>query len=210
MTRFFMSITEASQLVLQGAAMGKGGEIFILDMGEPVKIVDLARDLVRLSGLPDDSIEVRFTGIRPGEKLYEELYFVDERTLSTAHPKLRAAYHRPYALDEVSREVDQLLALAHGPDGPIRKTLHEFVPEFEGTTYSNGRLLQTSSAPEQPRDPHPMRTMLPSESLAIPLSDAWVSAGPMEASVDDANGVLGYECEDVAAQPPSSDVTLTR
>jgi FlaA1/EpsC-like NDP-sugar epimerase len=130
MTRFFMSIPEASQLVLQAAAMGKGGEIFVLDMGEPVKIVDLARDLVRLSGLPEDSIEVRYTGIRPGEKLYEELYFVDERTLPTAHPKLRAAYHRPYSLDEVSSAIEELLALVDGPEDPVREKLRELVPEF--------------------------------------------------------------------------------
>src|SRR5207247_244009 len=74
MERFFMTIPEACQLVLEAASLGKGGEIFILDMGKPLKIVDLARDLIRLSGLaPDKDIEVRFTGIRPGEKLFEEL-----------------------------------------------------------------------------------------------------------------------------------------
>ncbi len=105
MTRFFMTIPEASQLVLQAATMGAGGEIFVLEMGEPVKIVDLARDLVRLSGLPEQAVEITFTGIRRGEKLYEELYFEDEQTLPTSHPKVRAAYHRPYSLAEVRRAV---------------------------------------------------------------------------------------------------------
>jgi len=136
MTRYFMTIPEASQLVLQAAAMGRGGEIFVLDMGEPVRIVDLAHDLIRLSGLPKDAIEIVFSGVRPGEKLYEELYFEDEETLPTAHPKLRAAYHRPHPLAEVRQSIDTLLRLAHGPEAPLREKLHQLVPEYSGFSSS--------------------------------------------------------------------------
>jgi UDP-N-acetylglucosamine 4,6-dehydratase len=144
MTRFFMSIPEASQLVLQAAAMGQGGEIYVLDMGEPVRIVDLARDLIRLSGLPEDSIEIRFTGIRPGEKLYEELYFAAERTLPTSHPKLRAALHRHFSRAEVQEDIADLKTLCDAPGRVIRQRLKELVPEFHQE--SSGRPEQAVEA----------------------------------------------------------------
>lgn len=131
MTRFFMTIPEASQLVLQAAAMGRGGEIFVLEMGEQLSISDLARDLIRLSGLPSDAIEIRYVGIRPGEKLYEELYFSDEQSLSTPHSKVRAAYHRPYRVAEVLEAIRSLEPLVSGPDAVVRSQLQKIVPEFK-------------------------------------------------------------------------------
>jgi len=133
MMRYFMTIPEAAQLVLQAAALGRGGEIFVLEMGEPVRIVDLAHDLIRLSGLPEDAIEIVFTGVRPGEKLYEELYFDAEEMLETSHPKLRAAYHRPYSLAEVRQEVSELAELAGGPEEVIRQKLQEMIPEYRAS-----------------------------------------------------------------------------
>jgi len=151
MTRFFMTIPEAAQLVLQAAAMGEGGEVFVLEMGEPVRIVDLARDLIRLSGLPENSIEIAFTGIRPGEKLYEELYFADEETLPTSHPKVRAAYHRPYTRAEVRQMFDELNRLVHAPPGALRQKLEDLVPEFRRANND-----QTELSPD--RGPHPTPT----------------------------------------------------
>ncbi len=104
-TRYFMSIPEAAQLVMQAGLMGAGGEIFVLDMGEPVRIVDLARDMIKLSGLQEDEIAIEFSGLRPGEKLYEELLADDEHTLQTPHEKLRIASAR----EVDARWVDELL-----------------------------------------------------------------------------------------------------
>jgi FlaA1/EpsC-like NDP-sugar epimerase len=128
--RYFMMIPEASQLVLQAGAMGKGGEIFVLDMGESVKIVDLAHDLIALSGLADDDIDIEFTGLRPGEKLFEELYFDDESRLPTPHPKVFCAMHRPAELAEVEGVLEELREVLDDPADEVRRRLRKLVPEY--------------------------------------------------------------------------------
>ena len=129
-TRYFMSIPEAVQLVMQAGLMGSGGEIFVLDMGEPVKIADLARDMIRLSGFSDDDIRIVYTGLRPGEKLYEEVLAADENSLPTPHPKLRIAKARP-AEEALLSEVANWL----NPDSPpatvmVKAGLCRWVPEY--------------------------------------------------------------------------------
>ena len=129
-TRYFMSIPEAAQLVLQAGLMGKGGEIFVLDMGAPVKIVDLAKDLIRLSGLNEDDIRIIFTGLRPGEKLYEELLADNERTLPTPHPKLRIAQAREVYAAWLEEMLAWIGTRAMLDDAEVKSALVKWVPEY--------------------------------------------------------------------------------
>jgi FlaA1/EpsC-like NDP-sugar epimerase len=130
MERYFMSIPEAAQLVLQAALMGKGGEIYVLDMGDPVKIVDLARQMIRLSGLSESDVRIEFSGLRPGEKLYEELLAGSETTLLTPHPKLRIAKVRAPENGALLESVLPWLAgLDPGPPS-VREQLRRWVPEY--------------------------------------------------------------------------------
>jgi FlaA1/EpsC-like NDP-sugar epimerase len=130
MVRYFMSIPEAAQLVLQAGAMGLGGEVFVLDMGEPIKIVDLAHDMIRLSASPDEDIKIIFTGLRPGEKLFEELLADDEHTRATPHPKLRIAKAREVDANFVEKLNVWLMQDKLPEDSDVRRDLKRWVPEY--------------------------------------------------------------------------------
>jgi len=131
-TRFFMSTAEAAQLILQVGAMAEGGEIFILDMGRPVKIVDMARDLIRLHGLkPEQDVPIRFVGLRPGEKLYEELITEGEGIVPTTHEKIRVIRGRQRDFAVLNGQIDALIqaALTYDVD-VIKAKLKELMPEY--------------------------------------------------------------------------------
>jgi FlaA1/EpsC-like NDP-sugar epimerase len=129
-TRYFMSLSEATQLLLQAGLQGKGGEILVLDMGEPVRIVDLARDLIKLSGADPDKIAVVFTGLRPGEKLFEELLAPEEATKPTPHPKLRIAQAREVNRDFVGQMVTWCESDRAADDAEVRARLKAWIPEY--------------------------------------------------------------------------------
>ncbi len=131
--RYFMTIPEASQLVLEAGSMGTGGEIFLFDMGKPVKIIDLAKRMIKLSGLePEKDIPIKFTGLRPGEKLYEELLNDQENTLPTHHPQIMIGKVRQYDFEEVSELIDELIELFGSQDNfTIVKKMKDIVPEYK-------------------------------------------------------------------------------
>ena len=146
MTRYFMTIPEASQLVIQAGAMGKGGEIFVLDMGAPVKIVDLAEDMIRLSGLRvGEDVEVQFVGIRPGEKLFEELHIDGEKYVGTSHPKILVANCDERDVQQMRYAIGRLASLTEAPReliiNELRATVTQYRPKsrllsvYTGDTY---------------------------------------------------------------------------
>lgn len=145
MTRYFMTIPEASQLVLQAGALAQGGEVFLLDMGQPVKIVDMAKDLIELSGyIPDKDIKIKVTGLRPGEKLFEELLTAEEGTASTKHKKIYVANLKKVDEDTLHAE---LLTLQHTSDTKkIKKVLLNLIPTYQ---YEENKYKQGGQEPEK-------------------------------------------------------------
>ena len=131
-TRYFMMIQEACQLILQASVMGKGGEIFVLDMGEPIKISYLAEQMIRLSGkVPGEDIAIVYTGLRPGEKLFEELFHEKEALQSTGHAKILLARYRDFAWGRLNKIMDQLnTACAENNEHALRALMKELVPEW--------------------------------------------------------------------------------
>ena len=142
-TRYFMSIPEAAQLVMQAGVMGAGAEIFVLDMGEPVKIANLAQDMIRLSGLQEEDIKIVYTGLRPGEKLYEELLADDEHTLPTPHEKLRIALARSADMPWVKKLLKWIESIQDADEALIKKELKLWVEEYTIDTNSRQNTILT-------------------------------------------------------------------
>jgi FlaA1/EpsC-like NDP-sugar epimerase len=142
MRRYFMTIPEASQLVMQAGAIGRGGEIFILDMGRPIRILDLAEEMIRRSGLrPGEDIAIRFTGVRPGEKLYEELSCEQEQVQPTSHPKINIWQLPPAEPDRAARMIESLSRVIDSPREQVLRALAAWVPEYQCPIESPGLRL---------------------------------------------------------------------
>ena len=181
--RYFMTISEACQLVLEAGSMGKGGEIYVFDMGKPVKIVDLAKKMIGLSGRKE--VQIRFTGLRPGEKLYEELLNVEEYTKPTHHEKIMIAEVREYEYEVAKKEIEELIQLSYEYDDmkTVRK-MKEIVPEFHSlnspyASLDNVPFTATSdAAATYPSNASPKTTWGDAATYATPV------AGTNEAAHD--------------------------
>ncbi|RZK25778.1 MAG: polysaccharide biosynthesis protein, partial [Flavobacterium sp.] len=140
-TRYFMTIPEAVELVLEAGSTGKGGEIFVFDMGDPIKIVDLANSMIKLAGLvPKIDIDIVYTGLRPGEKLYEELLSNEELTIPTHNQKIKIARVRLHDLKDVEDTIASLLdAKYSGDEIRMIQIIKNFIPEYK----SNNSLFET-------------------------------------------------------------------
>lgn len=172
MKRYFMTIPEASQLVLQAGLTGNGGEIFILDMGEPVRIADLARDLITLSGLrPGEDVEIKFTGMRPGEKLFEELSVDGESADKTRHPKIFVGRFRPQPWSTVEHGLERLSQAESSSPEDIRARLAELVPEYRSPQDGERAAALAHEAAEAARRADVDRAEEKVPSTALPLDE---------------------------------------
>jgi FlaA1/EpsC-like NDP-sugar epimerase len=156
-TRFFMSLSEATQLLLQAGLMGRSGEILVLDMGDPVRILDLARDMIRLSGADPDRIPIVFTGLRPGEKLFEEpLASEEEATRPTPHPKLHIANVRQSNRDAVGQMNALCVRDRAAQDAEVRARLQSWIPEYAPPAGAPVKPLAAPVPADEARAPTPL------------------------------------------------------
>ncbi len=148
--RFFMTTREAVSLVLQAFAIGEHGDILVLDMGEPIRIIDLARSLIRLSGKNECQVAIQFTGLRPGEKLQEELFYPAEKVLPTSFQKIKKASGEPVEWSNLTRQLQELKAtLTLNGAAPIRARLREIVPEYSHQKTDQPEFVSDSTPMEQ-------------------------------------------------------------
>jgi len=152
MTRYFMTIPEASQLVLQAGVLGTGGEIFVLDMGEPVRVLDMAEDMIRLSGLtPYEDIDIVFTGVRRGEKLFEEIEVKGENLEKTRHPKVFIGRIATYAREDVSQMLGAFGNAVENNDEPmIRRLFNQYFPEANVSEIEDPATQRPEHPPHRP------------------------------------------------------------
>ena len=216
-TRYFMSIPEATQLVLQAGLMGRGGETFVLDMGQPIRIVDLARTMVRLSGYTEADIPIAFTGLRPGEKLFEELLADNEKTLPTPHAKLRVS--RPIDPPGTSWDISVKRWLeSPGPvgDAEVRQMLTLWVPEYKPAPLyppvatPGARPAALPSAAETKAAPDAGATKAPSTTTTtVPATPRQPASAPTPAASRPAAAPQGATTTAPASAPATAGSTVT-